>query len=191
MEKIVEETLKKYDTRDGKAEEESLFGFLYYAILDENFNEISYQRMWDATDRFARVKRVLRNSEAKNNIYVEKCKEFLLDSKEECADILVSTTADSVNVRKVYQNDSLLPMVEDDGSEEVKRYNAINKQLEMMFCEIYRMRIWEAIERSGGKDDIQVCILERYKDDPRISVISKFKKEPSKRYTLKRPSFDN
>ena len=43
MDKIVEETLKKYDERDGRDIEESLMGFLYYAIIDENFNEIHYQ----------------------------------------------------------------------------------------------------------------------------------------------------
>ena len=186
MDKIVEETLKKYDERDGRDIEESLMGFLYYAIIDENFNEIHYQRMWDSTYRFAKVKRILRNSDfVQNNIYVEKCRQFLEDSTKRCEDILVRTTNDSVNIRKIYHNTSLLPLVEDDGSEEVKRYNAINKTLEGMFCEIYRMRVWEAVERAGGKDDLQVCTLERYKDDDRISVISKFRKDTNKRYVLK------
>ena len=186
MEKIVEETVRNYETRDGRDVEESLFALLYYAIADENFSEITHQRMWDATERLARLKRVLKNSEhVKNNIYVEKCKEFLEDSREQCADILVSFEKDYQNVRRVFENNSLLPIVEDDGSIEVKKYNEINHNLEGMFCEIYRMRTWDAIEKSKGKEDIQVCILERYKDDKRISVISKFKKEPQKQMVLK------
>lgn len=186
MEKIVEETLKKYDERDGRDIEESLFGFLYYAILDENFNEIYYHRMWDSTYRYEKVKKLLRNSDfVQNNIYVEKCREFLEDSGKQCDGILVKTTTDSVDIRKIYHNTSLLPMVEDDGSKEVQRYNAINKTLEGMFCELYRMRIWEAVEKAGGKDDLQVCILERYPEDDRISVISKFRKTPGKQYVLK------
>lgn len=162
--------IKDFENRKGLQEENKLFYYLDYAVSDENFNEIVYQRKNDALYRYDKVNKILENTSQdviNSNIYLKKCKKYFTDSKEECIDLLLEHKSDnSEKVSKRVSTEEILPTIDDPellGLEIVQTYNKVATELIKMYNEIARLNMWKLISKEKCNFDniATVCIKDK------------------------------
>lgn len=173
--------IEDFENRKGKDLEDKLFFYLDYIVRDENFNQQTHVRSYDAKNRYERLNRMFENTKdnvIESNIYLKKCKEFFETTKENSADLLIDfRSGDNFVVKKEISVEELLPEIDEPellGLDIVKTYNSVSKQLDNMYVEITRLNIWNMINNTEDcKDDIATVILKKDSND-KATLIATF-----------------
>lgn len=189
--------MEEYEKREGQEEEGKLYDLLELALINEDNTSPKEYKKYNALERLKFLKNVLDSTDEdtiNSNIYLRSCRDFLEESEENCADILISHQANRKNeVVQLIYNNSIPREVEEPELLHlpyVDTYNNMARDIKKMYEEINRLQLWNIIDKSDLNNIDVGKVSVTLVDDNTASIKTTFNTKRYSKNKTKKLDFD-